>query len=62
MKKNLDELLNNLTEISDWFENQEEVDIETGLQKVKEATFLLKEIKKRLEIIENEFKEIKKDL
>ncbi|MDD2548044.1 MAG: hypothetical protein PHO04_00985 [Candidatus Pacebacteria bacterium] len=62
MKKNLDELLNNLTEISDWFENQEEVDIETGLQKVKEATFLLKEIKERLEIIENEFKEIKKDL
>jgi hypothetical protein len=62
MKKNLDELLNNLTEISDWFENQEEVDIETGLQIVKEATFLLKEIKERLEIIENEFKEIKKDL
>ncbi len=62
MGKNLDELLNNLTEISDWFENQEEIDIETGLQKVKEATFLLKEIKKRLEIIENEFKEIKKDL
>jgi len=62
MKKNLDELLNNLTEISDWFENQEEVDIETGLQEVKEATFLLKEIKERLEIIENEFKEIKKDL
>ncbi|MDD4661715.1 MAG: hypothetical protein PHG24_00330 [Candidatus Pacebacteria bacterium] len=60
--KNLGELINNLSKISDWFETQEEIDIEIGLQKIKEATLLIKESKKRLKEVENEFEEIKKDL
>ncbi|MCK9311808.1 MAG: hypothetical protein PHX52_00060 [Candidatus Pacebacteria bacterium] len=59
---NLGELINNLSKISDWFESQEEIDIEIGLQKIKEATSLIKESKKRLKEVENEFEEIKKEL
>ena len=59
---NLGELINNLSKISDWFESQKEIDIEIGLQKIKEATSLIKESKKRLKEVENEFEEIKKEL
>lgn len=59
---NLEELISTLSKISDWFESQEEIDIEAGLQKIKEATSLIKESKKRLKEVENEFKEIKKEL
>jgi len=60
--KNLGELIDNLSKISDWFESQEEIDIEVGLQKIKEATTLIKESKKRLKEVENEFEEIKKEI
>jgi len=59
---NLGELIDALSKISDWFESQEEIDIEIGLKKIKEATSLIKESKKRLKEVENEFKEIKKEL
>ncbi len=59
---NLGELIDNLSKISDWFESQEEIDIEVGLQKIKEATTLIKESKKRLKEVENEFEEIKKEI
>ena len=59
--KNLSENLKRLSEISDWFDNQEEVDIEEGLKKVKEAAGLIKASRKRLKAIENEFEEIKKE-
>ncbi len=59
---NLSELINKLSKISEWFECQKEIDIEAGLQKIKEATSLIKESKKRLKDVENEFEEIKKDL
>ncbi len=51
-----------LSEIADWFDDQEEVDVEEGLQKVKTAAGLIKESKVRLNEIENEFEEIKKDI
>jgi len=60
--KNLTEIIKNLSKISEWFEGQEEVDIELGLQKIKEATSLIKESKQRLKEVENEFEEIKKEL
>ncbi|MDD3046109.1 MAG: exodeoxyribonuclease VII small subunit [Candidatus Pacebacteria bacterium] len=60
--KNLEEMISSLSSISDWFQNQKEIDIELGLKKVKEATSLIKEAKKRLAEVENEFEEIKKDL
>ncbi len=59
-KNNLGENLKKLSEISNWFEEREEVDIEEGLKKVKEAAGIIKESKKRLKEIENEFEEIKK--
>ncbi|MDD5696564.1 MAG: exodeoxyribonuclease VII small subunit [Candidatus Pacebacteria bacterium] len=59
-EKNLNQNLKKLNEIVEWFENQEEIDVEIALKKVKEATEILKEAKKRLKKVENEFEEIKK--
>ncbi|MBI2038461.1 MAG: exodeoxyribonuclease VII small subunit [Candidatus Nealsonbacteria bacterium] len=58
--KDLSSNLKRLSEITDWFENQEEVDVEEGLEKVKEAAALIKKSKERLKAVENEFEEIKK--
>lgn len=60
--KNLNINLKRLSEITKWFENQEEVDVEEGLNKAKEAVELIKASKARLKTIENEFKEIKKEV
>lgn len=61
-KENLNDNLKKLSEITEWFENQEEVDVEEGLKKVKEAVELIKSSKTRLKGIENEFEEIKKEI
>ncbi|PIP22042.1 MAG: hypothetical protein COX38_02825, partial [Candidatus Nealsonbacteria bacterium CG23_combo_of_CG06-09_8_20_14_all_39_25] len=53
--KNLNDNLKKLSEIAEWFEGQEEVDIEEGLKKVKEAVALIKASKERLKTVENEF-------
>ena len=59
--KNLNNNLKRLSEITEWFENQEEIDVEEGLKKVKEAAALIKASKERLKAVENEFEEIKKE-
>ncbi|OGZ24907.1 MAG: hypothetical protein A2896_02150 [Candidatus Nealsonbacteria bacterium RIFCSPLOWO2_01_FULL_43_32] len=59
--KSLNANLKRLAEITDWFENQEEIDVEEGLEKVKEAAALIKASKERLKAVENEFEEIAKD-
>ena len=59
---NLSKNLEKLAGIASWFEEQEEIDIEEGLSKVKEASVLIKESRSRLQDIENEFQEIKKDI
>ncbi|HQB18661.1 MAG: hypothetical protein BWY34_00127 [Parcubacteria group bacterium ADurb.Bin247] len=61
-KKNLGDNLKKLAEISRWFDEKEEVDVEEGLKKVKEAALIIKESKSRLQEIENEFEEIKKSI
>lgn len=61
-KVNLKDSLKKLNEIVDWFENQEEVDVEEGLKKVKDGAELIKVCKKRLSEVENEFKEIQKEI
>jgi exonuclease VII small subunit len=61
-KPNLTKNLEQLNEIVDWFEQQENVDVEAGLEKVREAAQLIKSSKGRLAEIENEFKEIEKDI
>jgi archaellum component FlaC len=61
-KTNLSENLNKLSDIASWFDEQQTVDVEEGLVKVKEAAGLIKESKLRLKAIENEFEEIKKEI
>jgi len=60
--KDLNNNLKRLLEISEWFDNQEEIDVEEGLNKVKEAAELIKASQERLKGIENEFEEIKKEI
>ena len=52
---NLNNNLKKLSEIAEWFDSREEVDVEEGLIKVKEAVVLIKASKQRLKEIENEF-------
>jgi exonuclease VII small subunit len=59
---NLSESLKKLEAISDWFDNQEEVDVEKGLEKVKEGVELIKLSRARLREVENEFNDVKKEL
>jgi len=59
---NLKESLAKLNEIVGWFENQRELDVEVGLEKIKEGADLVKACKERLKEIENEFVEIKRDI
>ena len=61
-QNNLSNNLKKLAEISDWFDKQDEVDVEEGLKKVKEAAVLIKASKERLKEVENEFEEIKKEI
>lgn len=61
-KMNLSESLKKVQEIIHWFDNQEEVDVEKGLEKIKEGTVLIKDSRARLKEIENEFEVVKKDL
>lgn len=61
-KLNLTESLKKLEEINAWFETQEEIDVEKGLEKVKEGAKLVKVSRERLQEIENEFEEVKKEL
>jgi len=60
--KNLNNSLKRLSEITEWFDNQEEIDVEEGLNKVREAVGLIKASKERLKAVENEFEEIKKEI
>lgn len=59
---NLTKSLTELTAIVSWFDEQENVDVEQGLEKVRLAATLIKESKTRLAQIENEFKEIEKEM
>jgi hypothetical protein len=56
---NLKQYLEDIKKISDWFEEQEEIDLEEALVKIREAGELIKLSKDRLVEVENEFKEIK---
>ncbi len=59
---NLTTSLKELNAIVTWFDEQEQVDVEQGLEKVKVAAKLIKESKSRLAEIENEFREIEKEM
>ena len=59
---NLTETIKKLRTITGWFESQEEIDVEKGLEKVKEGAELIKASRERLKELENEFEEVKKKL
>jgi hypothetical protein len=61
---NINDALRELSGILKWFESQEEIglDVEEGLRKVKQAAELIKLSKGRLAQIDNEFKEIEKEI
>lgn len=61
-KNELKNSLKKLEEIIKWFDNQEEVDVEAGLGKVKEGVVLIKSSRERLKELSNEFEEVKKEL
>ena len=61
-KINLKASLGKLNNIVEWFDEQEEVDVEVGLEKVKQSAELIKVCRKRLSEVENEFKEIQRDI
>ena len=61
-KDNLKDQLKKLEAIIKWFDEQEEVDVEVGLDKVKEGVALIKASKERLKELENEFEKVKKEL
>lgn len=61
-KHNLKEYLREIGKITAWFDAQEEIDVEEAVEKVKRAAGLIKSSKDRLAEVENEFKEIRKEI
>jgi exonuclease VII small subunit len=61
-KTNLSESMKKIQAIIAWFDEQDEVDVEKGLEKIREGAALIKESKARLKEIENEFAIVRKDL
>ena len=57
-KHHLEEIAN----ILEWFDSQEELDVELALEKIKKAAALIRASKNRLVEIENEFNELKKEV
>jgi len=51
-----------LRAITEWFESQEEVDVELGILKVKEGADLIRMSRERLKELENEFEDVKSKL
>lgn len=61
-KEDMNQSLAKLEKIVAWFDEQEQVDVEEGLNKVREGAVLVKELRARLKAVENEFEEVKKEL
>ena len=61
-KIDLNDSLKKLSEIVAWFESQRDIDVEKGLENVKQGVALIKDCRARLGEIENEFKEIKQEI
>lgn len=54
--------LKEIEEILAWFDEQNELDVEEALKKIKSASELIKASKSKLAEIENEFEEIKREI
>ncbi len=64
MKKEADitKSLEKLEAIVRWLDEQERVDVEEGLKKVREGAALVADLRKRLKDAANEFEEVKRGL
>lgn len=58
----LGESLKQLEAITEWFDQQEAIDVERALEKVKEGAKLLRLSREKLKQVENEFHVIRKEL
>jgi exonuclease VII small subunit len=61
-EKDLNTAIAELRAIASWFESQDEVDVELGLEKIKHGAVLIKECRARLKNLENSFEEVRKEL
>ena len=61
-KENVAASLTKLESIVRWFDDQDQVDVEEGLKKVREGAALVKALRTRLKEVENEFQEVKREL
>lgn len=61
-KEGLGGAMRRIRDILEWFDAQEELDVEQGLEKVREGADLIAKAKKRLSELENEFQEVKAKL
>ncbi len=61
-EKSFKQHLKELAKILEWFDAQEELDVEEALEKVKGAAALIKASKQRLAEVENEFQVIQKEI
>ena len=59
---NITDTMKKLRAITAWFESQEEIDVEKGIEKVKEGAELIKKSKARLKELENQFEDVRKSL
>lgn len=60
--KHFKQYLKDIEKILEWFDAQEELDVEEALKKVKEASELIRGGKELLKEAENEFTIIKKEI
>ena len=61
-KEKISESLDQLEKLIKWFDEQEEVDVREGLEKVREGAVLVKDLRAKLKTVENEFEELKREL
>ena len=61
-KEKIAESLEKLEKLVKWFDEQDQVDVQEGLEKVREGAVLVKELRAKLKTVENEFEELKKEL
>ena len=59
--KNFASAMERLNEINEWFQ-QEDIDLDEGLKKLKEGKELIRQCREKLKNVENEFLDIKKDI
>ncbi len=60
--KNLNEYLKEISNITEWFNNQTEIDLEEAIKKVEEANELITKSKEKLGDVENSFQKIEKEI